>query len=114
MKLTYENLTMQNYLCSEDIDISNEERRYIFQMRTKMCFRIKTNFQNMHTNIICGGCKIEESTTKHTLECTSLLGSNELVRYIPAIKEFIGDNEDEQVYIASARIPKDNLRRLPV
>ena len=38
MELLYENLTMQNYLCSEDIDISNEERKYIFQMRTKMCF----------------------------------------------------------------------------
>ena len=38
MELLYENLTMQNYLCSEDIDIYNEERKYIFQMRTKMCF----------------------------------------------------------------------------
>ena len=56
-----------NYLCSENIDISNEERKYIFQMRTKMCFSIKTHFRNMHTNVICGGCKIEESTTKHTL-----------------------------------------------
>ena len=44
MELSYENLRMQNYLCSEDIDISNEERKYIFQMRTKMCFRIKTHF----------------------------------------------------------------------
>ena len=44
MELLYENLTMQNYLCSEDIDISNEDRKYIFQMRTKMCFRIKTHF----------------------------------------------------------------------
>ena len=65
----------------------------------------------MHTNIICGGCKIEESTTKHTLECTSLIGSNELVTYIPDIQDLYGDNEDEQVYIA--RILKDNIRRLP-
>ena len=65
----------------------------------------------MHTNIICGGCKIEESTTKHTLECTILVGSNELVTYIPDIQDLYGDDEDEQVYIA--RILKDNIRRLP-
>ena len=111
MELSYENLRMQNYLCSEDIVISNEERKYIFQMRTKMCFSIKTHFRNMHTNVICGGCKIEESTTKHTLECTSLLGSNELVTYIPDIQDLYGDDEDKQVYIA--RILKDNIRRLP-
>ena len=111
MELIYENLTMKNYLCSEDIDISNEERKCIFQMRTKMCFGIKTHFRNMHTNVLCGGCKIEESTTKHTLECISLLGSNELVTYIPDIQDLYGDDEDEQVYII--RILKDNIRRLP-
>ena len=65
----------------------------------------------MHTNVTCGGCKTEESTTKHTLECITLLGSNELVTYIPNIEDLYGDNEDEQVYIA--RILKDNIRRLP-
>ena len=65
----------------------------------------------MHTNIICGGCKIEESTTKHTLECTSLIGSNELVTYIPDIQDLYGDDEDEQVYIA--RILRDDIQRLP-
>ena len=111
MELTYEQLKMQNYLLSEDIDISNEDRKYIFQLRSKMCFSIKTHFRNMHTNVTCGGCKTEESTTKHTLECISLLGSNELVTYIPNIEDLYGDNEDEQVYIA--RILKDNIRRLP-
>ena len=92
MELSYEKLTIQNYLLSEDIDIYNEERKYIFQLRTKMCFRIKTHFRNMHTNVTCGGCKTQESTTKHTLECTSLLGSNELVTYIPDIVDLYGNN----------------------
>ena len=76
MELSYQKLTMQNYLFTEDIDISNEERKFIFQMRTKMSFRIKTHFRNMHHNVFCGGCNLEESTTKHTLECITLLGRN--------------------------------------
>ena len=50
-------------------------------------------------------------TTKRTFKCPSLLGSIELVTYIPGIEDFYGDNEDEQDYIA--RILKDNIRRLP-
>ena len=68
MDLSYQKFTMQNYLFTEDIDISNEVRKLIFQMRTKMSFRIKTHFRNMHHNVFCGGCNLEESTTKHTLD----------------------------------------------
>ena len=56
MELTYTQLTMQNYLYTEDIDISNEERKLILQLRTKMCFRIKTHFRNMHQSVLCEGC----------------------------------------------------------
>ena len=64
----------------------------------------------MHTNGICGGCKIQECTTKHTLKRTSALGSNELITYIPDIDDLYGDVEDEQVFIT--RILKVNIRRL--
>ena len=53
---------------------------------------------------------MQESTTKHTLECNNLIGSNELVTYLPNIEDLYGDDEDEQVYIS--RILKDNIRRL--
>ena len=36
MELSYQNLTMQNYLFTEDIYISNEERKLIFPMRKKL------------------------------------------------------------------------------
>ena len=111
MELTYTQLTMQNYLYTEDIDISNEERKFILQLRTKMCFRIKTHFRNMHQSVLCGGCFLEESTTKHTLECKNLLGRNELVTYLPNIEDLYGEDENNQVYIA--RLIKDNIRRLP-
>ena len=65
----------------------------------------------MHDNVLCEGCHLEESNTKHTLQCNILLGRNELITYIPDIEDLYGSNEDEQVYIA--RLIKDNMRRLP-
>ena len=111
MEINYSRLKMQNYLQSEDMDITNDERKLIFQLRTKMSFRIKSHFRRMHSNIICEGCFIEQSTTKHTLECSELIGGNELVTYLPIYKELYEEDEDSQVYIA--RILKDNFRRLP-
>ena len=111
MKMSYSKLYMQNYLSSEDIDINNYERKLIFQFRTNMSFSIKSHFRNMHDNVICEGCNVEESTTKHTLHCNSLLGRNEMVTYIPDILDLYGLDEYEQVYIA--RLLQDNIGRLP-
>ena len=66
----------------------------------------------MHEDTFCEGCKQEESTTKHTLECKSLLGRNEIVTYIPTYEDLFGEDEEEQIYIA--RIILDNLKRLPI
>ena len=75
---------MQNYLSSLDIDITNEERKVICQLRNKMHSKIKkTHFRNMYDSTDCEGCKNEPLTTKHALECSSLIGSNELLTYIP-------------------------------
>ena len=110
MALNYQGLEIQNYLSSEDIEITNTERKYIFQFRTQMSFGIKSHFRNMHANTICGGCQIEESTTSHTLICHALLGGNELVTYIPNMEDLYGKNEDEQVY--TSRLLQDNIRRM--
>ena len=111
MDIDYTELRMQNYLRCEDLDITNDERKLIFQLRTKMCFKVKSHFRSMHLNIVCEGCLTEESTTKHTLECPDLIGKNELVTYLPDYKDLYEEDEDLQAYIA--RIFKDNLRRLP-
>ena len=65
-----------------------------------MNFKIKSNFRNMYSDINCDGCRVKESTTRHTLECSSLLGGNELVTYIPCYEDLFGEDEAEQVYIA--------------
>ena len=102
---------MQNYLRSEDLDIQNHERKIIFQLRTNMHFKIKTNFRNMYLDTICDGCRKAESTTRHTLECPILLGKNEIVTYLPIYEDIYGDDENEQVYIS--RLLRDNIERLP-
>ena len=78
--------------------------------RTQMSFGIKSHFRNMHANTICDGCRLEESTTYHTLICNALLGGNEIVTYIPNIEDLYGNNEDEQVYISI--LLQDNIRRM--
>ena len=111
MEIEYTHLEMQNYLRTEDIEITNYERKLIFQLRTKMNFKIKTHFRNMHENTLCDGCHLQESTIQHTLECKSLIEGNEVITYLPNHQDLYGDNEEEQVYVA--RIIQDNLRRLP-
>ena len=109
--IRYNTLRMQNYLCSEDENITNEERKFIFQLRTKIDFKIKSHFRKMHIDIICDGCRIEVSTTRHTLECVNLIGKNELITYLPNYSDLYGEDEDDQVYLA--RIVRDNLKRVP-
>ena len=107
----FTSLKIQNYLSTEDIDIQNDERKYIFQIRSQMLFKMKTNFRNMYEDTVCEGCRKEESSAKHTLQCSSLLGQNELVTYLPHYENIHGEDENLQVYIA--RVLKDNIRRLP-
>ena len=76
-----------------------------------MCFKIKTHFRQMYQDTICEGCRKEESTTKHTVECQALLGNNQIIKYIPDYRDLYRNDVEEQAYVA--RILKDNLTRLP-
>ena len=102
-EIQYTSFKMQGYLISEDMDILNHERKYIFQL---------SNFRHMHLDTICDGCQMDESTTKHTLVCKELLTNSEIVTYIPSYQDIYSNDEDEEVYIA--RITQDNLGRIPV
>ena len=62
-----------------------------------MLFKIKTHFRNIYEDTICEGCKIEESSAKHTLNCSGLIGQNELVTYLPYYEDIHGEDENEQV-----------------
>ena len=66
----------------------------------------------MYKDSICEGCKKEESTTQHTVECQCLVGQNDLITYLPDYRELYKKDVEEQVYVA--RILRENLRKLPI
>ena len=94
MNIIYSRLKIQNYLSSEDIDVSNDERKLILQLRTKINFKVKSHFRRMHIDTICDGCRVAESTTEHSLECQTFSGKNELVTYLPNYTDLYGNDEN--------------------
>ena len=57
----------------------------------------------MHRDTIFEGCRIEEYTSEHTLNCKNLIGET--------YEDIYREDKNGQMYIA--RILKDNLGRLP-
>ena len=102
-EINYFKLDMQEYLTKEWDDINNFEKK----LRTKMHFKGKSHFMNMHLDTNCNGCRIYESTSKHTLECKSSIGQNELVTYVPTFEDIYENDVHEQIYIA--RIIRDDI-----
>ena len=40
------------------MEISNDERKLIFQLQTSMHFKIESHFRRMPDNVICEGCHL--------------------------------------------------------
>ena len=93
----YLGLRIQNSLSSEDMDILKDERKQTLQDRTKMHFKIKSHFRQMHSDILYAGCRIEESTAEHTLIGKSLLDINDFVTYLPTYLNIYKIDLDKQV-----------------
>ena len=61
-------------------------------------------------NLTCNSCHLSECNQEHLLECSALIGRNELLTYIPNyIDIFDNENSTEQKYIA--RLMMENLKR---
>ena len=99
----YSELRMAPYLCPSKQYLNIKTASFIAKTQTHMIENIKCNFKkNYEPNLICNSCLISECTQEHLLECKKLIGSNELVSYIPNyIDIFDDDNPEEQFYIAS-------------
>ena len=100
---------MQEYLMETDIDISLDEKKWIFKCRTNDV-DLKANFQWKHENIWCHCCDEDTpETNEHLLHCKVLLGANEVLSYIPKYNELFSEDLDEVIYIS--RILKENFIR---
>ena len=102
---------MSPYLSADNEGISLRAAFFIAKTQTHMIENVKSNFREYYKpNLLCNSCNVSECDQKHLLECSELLGKNEIVSYIPNYVN-IFNNEDihEQDYITSLMI--ENLRR---
>ena len=76
-----------------------------------MIENVKSNFkENYKPNLVCNSCNLSECNQEHLLECSALIGKNELLTYIPNyIDIFDNENIHEQMYISKLMI--ENLKR---
>ena len=104
-------LEMSPYLKSSIEDVSVQTASFIAKIQSHMVENIKLNYKEHYKpNLICDSCKISECDQKHLLECSELIGKNELVSYIPNyIDIFNVDDIHEQQYIANLMM--ENLKR---
>ena len=105
--LRYEDFWMQEHLLETDIDISLDGRKWIFKCWTNY-IDIKANFQWKYENIWCICCEEDNpETNEHLIQCKVLLGSNEILSYIPENEELFSEDLSEVLYML--RIVKENL-----
>ena len=99
----YQELKISYFLSAHSEYIPVETAKFIAKAQSHMIENIKTNFQGYYKpNLICDTCLISECNQSHLLNCQKLLGSNELVTYIPNYEDIFDDsNPEEQCYIAS-------------
>ena len=79
---------MQGYLRSETLNLSINEKRFIFAARTRM-MDVKSNFKSGQTGVKCRKCGLEEETQQLLLNCPALADSS-LVDGIPRYDDLFG------------------------
>ena len=99
----YQELKISNYLSSQCENISVETAKFIAKTQSHMIETVKSNFPGFYKpNLLCNICSISEWNQSHLLYCKKIIGSNELVTYIPTYEDIFDDsNPDKQNFIAS-------------
>ena len=100
---------MAKYLYSSEIDISTEERKWIFQCRVED-INVKGNRKWQNEDIECLSCNLNfDETQSHILSCKALLEKSQIITYIPTYSELFGSNLEEITYVS--RVLHDNHGR---
>ena len=80
----YQDLKMSNYLSSQIENVPIETAKFIAKTQTHMIETVKTNFKEYYKpNLTCNLCLLNECNQSHLLYCTKLIGSNQIITYIP-------------------------------
>ena len=107
--ICYSELRMAEYLSPLNIDISIQDKKWLFKCRVDD-MDVRGNKCWQFEDLSCHSCnKGQIETQRHILECEYLLGKNEILTYIPNYSElFVGDLES-QVYVS--RLLQENYKR---
>ena len=102
----YEKLQMSNFLLPNEEEIPIETAKFIAKIQTHMIETVKSNFPGEYKNdTLCNSCKSSECNQPHLIYCKSLIGSNQLITYIPNYEDIFDDNNTkEQLFIANIMI----------
>ena len=100
---------MQYYLRNTDTNVTNEEKKHLFQLRTRMQWGIKTNFPNFYNDVKCIACKKEVCTQKHIMECPNISDYGQMVEITQKYENIFNGNFEEQ--IQTTRIIKEKLQK---
>ena len=102
---------MSNFLCPNQEEISIETAKFIAKVQSHMVESVKSNFPGEYfSDNLCNSCKSSECNQPHLIYCKSLIGSNQLITYIPNYEDIFDDDDiKEQIFIANIMI--ENLKK---
>ena len=105
--LEYTELLMAEYLSSSDLDISIDGKKWIFKIRTEDIY-LPTNRRWMKEDLNCYNCINLEMNQSHLLNSKYLLGTCEIVTYVPDYNDIYNGTIEEMLY--TCRILKENYK----
>lgn len=107
--IRYTHLKMADYFTSINTDLTIEDKKWMFLCRMED-IEVKANKRWKYEDILCKSCELQtEETQQHVLFCTTLLGANEIMTYIPNYQELFEDDLEGQNYVS--RLLSDNYNR---
>ena len=91
---------MSKYLCPNHY-MSIDTSKCVAKPQCHMIETVKTFKHEFEPNLLCYSCKVKEWNQSHLLYCSALLGSNQLVTYIPNYEDIFNDEDTEELNIIS-------------
>ena len=106
--IVYEKLQMKEYLKSGNMQLSVQERQYLFQFRMQD-IDIRANRPWKYDDIFCISCKdqSEDETGIHILACKELCDRNNIISYLPSHNDLYSTDIEDQIYVS--RIIRQNM-----
>ena len=107
--LKYDTLEIQGYLRSSDLDISVNEKKWLFKCRVED-IDIPSNNRWKKEDTFCTNCLTSEMNQCHLLNCKHLLGRNVMAEEIPIYEDIYQEDIFKQLTVS--RILQQNFTKL--